>query len=158
MNFSQRAHLFGVICDKSWLYIMMLTTATKNLVNELANTHTIINFNVKSNRCCSQFFFTHPTNIDTSMLLNRLENRDTRIGRFEIDSLITNLHFCRVVCVDGNLFEQSLCCFHHPVIIFIGDIKLHDSKLGVVCSVHTFVAKVFGKFINTIKPPNNKTF
>src|SRR5665647_1125021 len=57
-----------------------------------------------------------------------------------------------------NAFDHLFGHFHHPVVVFVGHIDLHDSKFRIVGTVHPFVPEIFGKFVNTFKSTYNQSF
>ena len=92
------------------------------------------------------------------MLFNRFKDWHPRVGCFKINRFLADIQRGCAMGIDSNFLEEGFGRFHHPVIVFVGDIKLHNRKLRIVRSVHPFVSKVFGKLINTIETADNQTF
>ena len=56
-----------------------------------------------------------------------------------------------------NFFHHFLYEIHHPLIIFVGNIKFHLSELGIMKATHSFISEIFRKFIHPIKTSNYET-
>ena len=92
MDFGQWAHFFGVIGNKGWLDVMMLTTATKYLVDEFSDTHTVVNFDFERTSGCSQRFLIHSTDIDTRIFFDGFKDWHPRVGSFKINRFLADFH------------------------------------------------------------------
>ena len=51
----------------------------------------------------------------------------------------------------GDLFEHPFGELHHPEVVLVGYVNLHNGKFGVVRAVHAFVAEVLAEFIHAVE-------
>src|SRR5690606_24492098 len=89
--FGERAHFYRIVNDKSGLYVVMFTFLAENLVNELPLAHAFIGGNAQLLADVTYARLMHPADIKSGVLLDGLRNARRRIGRSEIDFLITSL-------------------------------------------------------------------
>ena len=52
----------------------------------------------------------------------------------------------------NHLFNQP----HHPQVIPVRDVHFQHRKFGVVCPVHSLIAKIFGYFVHAVVAADNK--
>jgi hypothetical protein len=57
--------------------------------------------------------------------------------------------------IQRDFFDHFLCEIHHPPVVPIGHIDLHDRELRIVVPVHSFIPEVFGELVNTIVATND---
>ena len=95
--------------------------------------------------------------IETCLLLDCIEDRQTTEWCLETNNLVTNLYFWLTIYLYTNLLKKFLSERHHPVVVLVLYIKLHTSKLWIMETVHTLVTEVLTDFINTLETTNNQT-
>ena len=55
-----------------------------------------------------------------------------------------------------QLPKEVLGGLHHPVVVLVGDVQLHDGELGVVRPVHPFVAEVSAELVHPVEPAHDQ--
>jgi len=53
-------------------------------------------------------------------------------------------------------FEHLLDELHHPDVILVGDVYLHDCELGIVRAVHALVAEVLAELVYAVEPSDDQ--
>ena len=151
MHLGQWRHLYRIIGNEGWLEEGSLAELTKELINQLTLTHGLIYIHALLLAECADFFLCLAVAVETSLLLDGIEDRQTAIWSLEADDVAINLALWLAVDSDTDCFEQLLCKCHHPVVVLVLNIKLHTGELWVVVAVHTLVAEVLADFINTLE-------
>ena len=105
----------------------------------------------------SQFFFIHSRHIDSCVLFNRINHGDASVRSFKINCVFANCCFGCSKHLHGYILQHLLGKFHHPIVVCVGYIYLHHSKLWIVCAVHSFISEVARKLVHTIKTTHNQT-
>ncbi len=80
------------------------------------------------------------------------------IRRFEIKDFVTCLNFCCSVKRQSYAFQYLLGELHHPDVVFVSHINFHSGEFRIVRPVHSLVAEIFCKLINSVETANNQTF
>ena len=70
---------------------------------------------------------------------------------FERNLPAVDLHGRGPVQGQGDLFEHPFGELHHPEVVLVGYVNLHNGKFGVVRAVHAFVAEVLAEFIHAVE-------
>ena len=74
----------------------------------------------------------------------------------EVDGAVAHLDGGGAVDVEAYLFEQLLGEAHHPVVVLVGHVQLHESELGVVGAVHALVAEILADFVHAVEAADNQ--
>ena len=151
MHLGQWRHLYRIVGDEGWLEECTLAELTEEFVNQLTLTHGLIYVHALLLAECADLFLGLAVAVETGLLLDGIEDRQTAIWSLEADDVAINLALWLAVDGDTDGFEQLLCESHHPVVVLVLNIKLHTGKLRVVVAVHTLVAEVLADFINTLE-------
>ena len=151
MHLGQWRHLYRIVGDEGWLEEGSLAELAEELVNQLTLTHSLIYIHALLLAECADFFLGLAVAVETGLLLDGIEDRQTAIWSLEADDVAINLALWLAVYGDTDSFEQLLCESHHPVVVLVLNIKLHTGELRVVVTVHTLVAEVLADFINTLE-------
>ena len=157
VHLRQRTHLDGIIDDEGRLDEGTLTGLAEDLVNQLTLTHMLCVFDTEFLGLHADGILVHVRQVQTRLLFDGIQNRQTAVRRFEIHFVVTDLYFRRTVHGDRDALQQLLRKRHHPVIVFVLYIELHAGKLGVVGAVHTFVAEVTADLIHAFKTTNDES-
>ena len=151
MHLRQRRHLYRIVGDESGLDERALTGLAEDLVDQFAFAHMFRVLYAEFLGFYADLVFAHICQVQTGLLFDGIEDRQTAVRCFEIHLMITDLHFGRTVDGDRDAFQQLLREAHHPVIILVLHVQLHAGELGVVVSVHTFVTEVTADLIHTLQ-------
>ena len=151
MHLRQRRHLNGIVGNESRLDKRTLTGLAEDLVDQLTLTHMLRIFDAEFLRLHADLIFGHSREIESGLLFDGIEDRQTAVRRFEIDLVIADLHLRRAVHGQRDTLQQVLGKAHHPVIILVLDVELHAGELRVVAAVHTFVAEVTADLVHALK-------
>lgn len=91
------------------------------------------------------------------MFLDGVGHCDALERCLERYGVVADLDLCGAVDVHADLFEHVLHKPHHPVVVFVGHIHFHAGEFRVVGAVHSFVAEVFGEFIDAVESAYDET-
>ncbi len=158
VHLGQRTHLYRIIGDECWLNECAFAEFAKNLVDQLAFAHGVVNFHLQLVADGADFVLRFSRKIVTRFLFDGIENWQSTVWRFEIDFVVANAHFGGAIHSHGNALEQLLGERHHPLIVFVLHIQLHAGEFGVVALVHALVAEVFADFVHAFESANNQSF
>ena len=59
---------------------------------------------------------------------------------------------------DGDPFEHLFDELHHPDVVLVSDVDLHHRELGVVRTVHPFVAEVLAELVHAVETSYDQAF
>ena len=119
MHLRERGHLHRIIGDERRLDKLSLAGLAEDLVDKFAFAHVLGIFNPQALGKGAQFIFRHSGYILAGLLFDSIQDRQTTIGRFEIDLMVAYLHLGCAVDSDGNLLQQLLGERHHPVVVLV---------------------------------------
>ncbi len=142
MFFTQGRHLHRVVGNERWLDEMGFAFFAKDLVDDLAFSHGGIQFNTQAFGLCVKVGLIQTRYIQSGILFDGIEHGDPPEGPLEIDFGIPNRHFRCAMQIHCHLFDHLLGEIHHPVVILVGDIDLHNRELRVMRSVHSFIPEI----------------
>ena len=151
MHLGQWRHLYRIVGDEGWLEESTLAELTEEFVDQLTLTHGLIYIHALLLAECADFFLSLAVAVETGLLLDGIEDRQTAIWSLEADDVTVNLTLWLAVDSDTDCFEQLLCECHHPVVVLVLNIKLHTGELWVVVTVHTLIAEVLANLIDTLE-------
>ena len=154
----ERRHFHRIVGDKGRLDISTLAELAENLVDKLAFTHRVVDFQIQGLAYLADFFFALPVQVITRFFLDGLQDGQAAIGCLEAYGL--SVHHALRAAVHGNAdaFEQLFGKRHHPVVILILYIKFHASELRIVALVHTLVAEVLADFVHAFETAYDEAF
>ena len=158
MHLGQWRHLYRIVGDEGWLEESTLAELTEELVNQLTLTHSLIYVHALLLAECTNLFLGLAVAVETGLLLDGIEDRQTAIWSLEADDVAINLTLWLAVDSDTDSLEQLFCECHHPVVVLVLNIKLHTGELWVVVAVHTLIAEVLANFIDTLETTYDEAF
>ena len=109
MHLGQWRHLYRIIGDEGWLEEGSLAELTEELVNQLTLTHGLIYIHALLLAECADFFLGLAVAVETGLLLDGIEDRQTAIWSLEADDVAINLALWLAVNGDTDCLEQLLC-------------------------------------------------
>ena len=151
MHLRQRAHLNRVVRDESRLNERTLAGLAEDLIDEFTFAHVFGIFHTEFLCLYADLVLAHRSQVQTGLLFDGIQNRQTTVRSFEIYLMVTDLHFSCAVHSNRDLLQQLLRETHHPVVVFVLYVELHAGKLRVVAAVHSLVAEVTTDLIHTLK-------
>ncbi len=157
MALGEGRHFNGVVGDESGLYVVAFAFFAENFVDKLAFAHALVYFDMQVGAYLTQLVFVHAGDVYSGVVLDGLRHGYAAEGGLEIDFLVAYLYFGGAVYVEAYFFEHFFGELHHPVVVLVGYVNFHAGELRVVCSVHAFVAEIFGKFVHAVEAAYNKT-
>ncbi len=158
MLFGQGRHFYGVVGEEGWLDEVFFDFFAKDFVYEFAFAHGGVHFYVERFTRLPQGIFIHFTDIYACVFFDGFEHADALVGAGEVDGLLTHLHFGAAGNFTGYAFEAFFDHVHHPDVIFVGHVNFHGGKLGVVGTVHAFVAEHFSELIDAVEASDDESF
>ena len=142
MTLGEGRHFDGIVDDESGLDVVALALLAEYLVDELAFAHGFIGFDVELAAHFAQLLFVHAGDVDAGVLIYCIDHRYALEGSLEAYSVVAYLDFGRAVDIEAYLFKHLFGEVHHPVVVLVGNVDFHTGELGVVGTVHAFVAEV----------------
>ncbi len=136
---------------------MLLAIFPENRIDQLADPHRWLVLDTKLLAGLAQLVYSHALHVHTGIFLDRLKNRQPAVAGLEVDLLVTYLHDCGAVQLEGNLFEHLLHEVHHPDVVLVGHVDLHAGELRVVGLVHALVAEILRELIDSIVAAHNQS-
>ena len=156
MSLGQRRHLNRVVGDEGRLDELVLAVCSEDGVDELALAHRRLDFYVEVLADLAQGILVHTLDVHSGVLADGLKDRQTAVAAAEVNLVLADLHPGGAVDLAGNPAEHLLDEVHHPVIVLVGHIDFHTGELRVVGLVHTLVAEVLGKLIDSVVAADNQ--
>ena len=132
VHLSKRRHLNRIVGDERRLDEGTLAELTEEFVDEFTLTHGLIYIHTLREAECTDLVLSLAIAIETGLLLDSIEDRQTTEGRLE-----RNKHF--------------LCEAHTPQQVLITHVEFHAGKLWVVSFVHTLVTEVLTHLVNSLE-------
>ena len=161
VHLRQRRHLNRIVDDECRLDIRALAEVAKDLVDELTLAHGIrdgIHLELVHGDV-ADLFLCLVGEVIAGLLLDGVEDRDAWERSFVADDLavgIVNLR--RAVDSDTDRLKHLLRERHHPFVILVGHVELHERELRVVVLVHTLVAESLADLVDTLKATDDEAF
>ena len=153
MHLSQRAHLNRIVDDEGRLDKRTLAELPEDLVDQFTFTHRIVDLHLQFLADRTDLVLALTFQVVTRLFLDRLQDRQT-----EADCLTVDRALARTVHGDTDTLQQLLSEAHHPVIVFVLDIKFHTSELRVVRTVHTLVTEILTDLVYTLESTDDQSF
>ena len=106
----------------------------------------------------AELLFTFPGDIEACLFADCIGHRNPSERTCEADLPAFDHYIGISVQSAGYPFEHLFDELHHPDVVFVGDVDLHDGELRIVGPVHAFVPEVLAEFINAVESSDNQPF
>ena len=158
VHLSQRTHLNRIVDDEGRLDKRTLAELPEDLVDQFTFTHRIVDLHLQFLADRTDLVLALTFQVVTRLFLDRLQDRQAAERSLEADCLTVDRALARTVHGDTDTLQQLLSEAHHPVIVFVLDIKFHTSELRVVRTVHTLVTEILTDLVYTLESTDDQSF
>ena len=158
MHLGQRRHLNGVIHDEGWLHKVMFALLTEEFVDQFSLAHRSVCFQADTFASRTKLFFVLSIDVNPGVFPDGIAHTDALVRRREIDVNAVQIGFGTPVNGLANVRQKLLGGFHHPVVIFVGNVEFQNREFRVVGAVHSFVAEVPREFKHPFEPSDDQAF
>ena len=158
MALAQRRHVDRVVDDESGLNQLLFAVFAEDRVDQFAFAHRLVDFDVQFFACFTQLFFAFAGDIEAGFLADRVGHRQAAERAGETDFAAVDHYLGLAVQCNGDPFEHLFDELHHPDVVLVSDVDLHHRELGVVRTVHPFVAEVLAELVHAVETSYDQTF
>ena len=151
MALAQGGHLAWVVHDEGGLYQLLLAVLAEDGIDQLALAHGVVDLDFEAFAGFAELLFALPRDVVAGLFADGVCHRQAAERGFERNLPAVDLHGRGPVQGQGDLFEHPFGELHHPEVVLVGYVNLHNGKFGVVRAVHAFVAEVLAEFIHAVE-------
>ena len=147
----QRRDLDRVVHDKGRLDQLIFAVLLEEEADDVAAF--MMCFKLDMFFFCKRFYFVLRCDlieVDAGFFLDGVNHGQTAEGLTKVDFLAVINDFCTAADCLSQVTVHIFCQIHHAVIVCVGLIEFHQSKLRIVTGVHAFITEYAADFIDAL--------
>ena len=156
VTLAQGRHFDRVVRDERRLDKLLLAVLAEDGVDQLALAHRRVGLDVQTLAGFAQLLFALAGDVVAGLFADGVGHRQAAERRFERNLLAVERQLRRAVYGHGDFFEHLLGEFHHPEVVLVGHVNLHDGEFGVVRAIHALVAEILAELVYAVESADDQ--